>query len=248
MTRRSSSACPCVPVPLPRMKRVAPPTLNGLRLAAHPRIIGAPSHNLAAVRGWPLPCLRAVTSTSGNTPRVPPGSCLRRRAATARASIEPCRRSSTRSISTASRSTSARRSSTTSTWSRSWRRGGDIRRGGDRGSGGRDGRLLRPRRRPERARERRGARPEDDRRHLPAGHQGARRGSQVRSGRLHDRPDRPRGPRGGRGDDRARRPRTSSWSRPRPTSTSWRSRIPTGSPTSPRPRSRSMRPARSSPG
>ena len=53
------------------MKRIAPPTLSGLRLAAHPRIIGAPSHNLAAVRGWPLPCLRAVTSTSGNTPAGP---------------------------------------------------------------------------------------------------------------------------------------------------------------------------------
>ena len=43
----------------------------------------------------------------------------------------------------------------------------DLRRGGDRGAGGRDGRLLRPRRRPGRPRERCRSRPADDRRHLP---------------------------------------------------------------------------------
>ena len=77
----------------------------------------------------------------------------------------------------------------------------DLRRGGDRGARGRAGRLLGPRRRPERPRELRRAQPADDRRHLPAGDQGPRRGAQVRRGRLHDRADRPPGPRGGRGDD-----------------------------------------------
>ena len=47
------------------------------------------------------------------------GSCSRRRAATARASIAPCRPSSRRSTCTARRSTCARRSSTTSTSSSS---------------------------------------------------------------------------------------------------------------------------------
>ena len=42
--------------------------------------------------------------------------------------------------------------------------------------------------------------PADDRRHLPAGDQGPRRGAQVRRAGLHDRPHRPPGPRGGRGD------------------------------------------------
>ena len=51
----------------------------------------------------------------------------------------------------------------------------------------------------ENARQRR---PAHDRRHLPAGHQGPRRGPQVRRAGLHDRAHRPRGPRGGRGDDR----------------------------------------------
>ena len=78
----------------------------------------------------------------------------------------------------------------------------DLRRAGDRGAGGRDGRLLRPRRRPGGARERRGAAPADDRRHLPAGHQGPRRGAALRRRRIHDRDDRPRRPRGGRRDDR----------------------------------------------
>ncbi len=41
----------------------------------------------------------------------------------------------------------------------------------------------------------------DDRRHLPAGDQGARRGEEVRRRGLHDRAHRPRRPRGGRGHD-----------------------------------------------
>ena len=113
---------------------------------------------------------------------------------------------------------------------------------------GRDHRLLRPRREPGRPRRRRGARAADDRRDLPARDQGAPRGDQVRRGRLHDRARRPRRPRGGRGHDgRGARRRWCS-SRPRPTSTRSRSPIPSGSPTSRRPRSPSTRPARSSPG
>ena len=46
------------------------------------------------------------------------------------------------------------------------------------------------------------AQPAHDRRHLPAGDQGPRRGAQVRRAGLHDRPHRPPGPRGGRGDHR----------------------------------------------
>ena len=50
----------------------------------------------------------------------------------------------------------------------------------DRGPRGRDRGLLRPRRRAQRARQRRRAGPGDHRRHLPAGHQGARGGQEVR--------------------------------------------------------------------
>ena len=66
------------------------------------------------------------------------------------------------------------------------------------------------------------AQPQDDRRHLPARDQGARRGEEVRRRRLHDRADRPRGPRGGRGHDGRGAGRTSCSSRPRRTSTSSR--------------------------
>ncbi len=66
---------------------------------------------------------------------------------------------------------------------------------------GRDARLLGPRRRAVRARELRRARPQHDRRHLPARDEGARAGAPLRGRRLHDRPDRPRRPRGGRGHD-----------------------------------------------
>ena len=44
--------------------------------------------------------------------------------------------------------------------------------------------------------------PAHDRRNLPPGHQGPRRGPQVRRAGLHDRAHRSRRPRGGRGDDR----------------------------------------------
>ena len=46
------------------------------------------------------------------------------------------------------------------------------------------------------------AQPAHDRRHLPARHQGPRRGPPLRRAGLHDHPGRPRRPRGGRGDDR----------------------------------------------
>ena len=123
----------------------------------------------------------------------------------------------------------------------------DLRRGGDRGAGGRDGRLLRPRRRPGGPRQRRRPQPAHDRRHLPAGHQGPRRGPPLRRRGLHDRDDRPRGPRGGRRDDR-RGPRQH-----RPDRNRRRGRVARGprsrarSPSSPRPRSRSTRRRRSSP-
>ena len=57
---------------------------------------------------------------------TPNGSCSPPRAATAPASIAPSRPSSARSSSTARRSTCARRSSTTSTWSRQLRERGAI--------------------------------------------------------------------------------------------------------------------------
>ena len=54
---------------------------------------------------------------------------------------------------------------------------------------------------PEVYRNARGARPAGDRRHLPAGDQGAQRGAAVRRRRLHDLPGRARRPRGGRRHD-----------------------------------------------
>ena len=53
--------------------------------------------------------------------------------------------------------------------------------------GGRDGRLLRARRRAVGARERRRAPAEHDRRDLPARHEGARPGAPLRRRRLHGR-------------------------------------------------------------
>ena len=70
-------------------------------------------------------------------------------------------------------------------------------------------------------------RPADDRRDLPARHEGPPRGAEVRRRGLHDRPHRPLGPRGGRGHDGRGARATSSSSRPRPTSTRSRSRTPT---------------------
>ena len=73
-----------------------------------------------------------------------------------------------------------------------------------------------------------GARAEDHRRDLPAGHQGAPRGAPLRRRRLRHPADRPRGPRGGRGhrrrgsrahparaDPRGRRQRSRCATRPR---------------------------------
>ena len=78
----------------------------------------------------------------------------------------------------------------------------DLRRGARRHDPrGRHHRLLRPRRLAGRPRRRQAAQPVHARRHLPAGHQGPRRGEEVRRRGLHDRPHRPRRPRGGRGHD-----------------------------------------------
>ena len=68
--------------------------------------------------------------------------------------------------------------------------------------------------------------PEDHRRDLPAGHQGAPRGEAVRRRGLRHPADRPRGPRGGRGHRRARRPSTSSSCRAPTTSPTSRSATP----------------------
>ena len=111
---------------------------------------------------------------------------------------------------------------------------------------GRDHGLLRPRRVAGRARRRRAPRPADDRRDVPAGHQGPPRGGQVRRRGLHDRADRPRRATRRSRARPARRPTTSCSCRPRRTSTRSRSPIPTRSPTSRRPRCRSTRRARSS--
>ena len=175
-------------------------------------------------------------------------SCSRRPAAIARASTVPCRQSSRRWTSTAprlraqgDRPQQARRQGAGQAW-------GDLRRPGDRGARGRGRRLLRPRGRAERAGEREGARAAHDRRHLPAGDQGPRRGAQVRRGGLHDHPRRPRGPRGGRGDDR----RGAGQHRSRPVRRRGRRRssstTPTTSRSSPRRPCRSTRPPASSPG
>ena len=113
-------------------------------------------------------------------------------------------------------------------------------------SRGRDHRLLRPRRVAGGPRRRRAPRPADDRRDLPAGDQGPPRGGQVRRRGLHDRADRPRRPRGGRGHDgRGARPHRAR-RRPRRTWTARGPRSGRRSPTSPRPRCRSTRRARSS--
>ena len=173
--------------------------------------------------------------------------CSPRRADTARAWTVPCRRSNARSTPTARPCMCARRSSTTSTSSQRLReRGRDLRGRADRGAGGRAVRVLRPRRRPQRARRRAGAWPAHDRRHLSAGDQGPSRGRALRAGGLHDRARRPRGPRGGRRHDgrgaRADRARGERGRRRR----ARRSRTPSGSPTSPRRRSRWTKPTRSS--
>ena len=196
-------------------------------------------------RGNPRSPVRALT-------RVPCGRWLNassspRRAATAQASSAPSRPSSARSSTTARPSTSASRSSTTSTSCATSRRAGaifveeetEVPRGRDR-------RLLGARRRAVGVRELRAARPQRDRRRLPARDEGARAGAPLRGRGLHGRPHRARGTRGGRGHDgRGARARPCSSRRrggggaraPRPTRSS---------PTSRRRRSRSTRRARSS--
>ena len=79
------------------------------------------------------------------------------------------------------------------------RQGRGLRRGAGRSAVGLDRDLLRPRRIPRRAPRSRRARPQGLRRHLPAGHQGARRSlAHARAGPRSDH-DRPRGPPRGRG-------------------------------------------------
>ena len=160
-------------------------------------------------RGW---------QRSPRTPRS--GYCSPRRADTAPASIAPCRRSSARSTCTARPSTCARRSSTTNTSSSSSRSAA-------RSSSRRSPRFRREARRvlgprcgAQRARELGRPPAADDRRDLPARHQGARRGAEVRGAGVHDRPHRARGPRGSRGDHRRgarqHRPRADGRRRRRP--------------------------------
>ena len=134
---------------------------------------------------------------------LPSASCSPPRAATAPASTAPCRRSSTRSTCTGRRSTCARRSSTTSTWSSSSAKRGAI--FVEEETEVPEGELVvfsahgvAPSVHANAA----AAQPAHDRRHLPAGDQGPRRGAQVRRAGLHDRAHRPPGSRGGRGDHR----------------------------------------------
>ena len=77
----------------------------------------------------------------------------------------------------------------------------DLRRHRGRGAGRLDDRLLGARRRAVGERRLRGARPQRDRRDLPARDEGARAGAALCRGRLHRRPDRPCRPRGGRRHD-----------------------------------------------
>ena len=124
------------------------------------------------------------------------------------------------------------------------------RRGLRRERGGRPARRaarpLGPRRRPARARARDAAAAPDDRRDLPLVAKVHAAVRAVRGRGLHHPARRPRRPRRGRRHARARRRRRRSSSRRSPTPSA--SRWPTqhASPTSPRPRSRSTRPPRSS--
>ena len=176
-------------------------------------------------------------------------SCSPLRAATAPASTAPCRPSSARSSCTA-RPVYVRKEIVHNKHvvAQLRERGGDLRgRARRHDPRGRRHRVLRPRRLAGRPRRRRAPLPAHDRRDLPAGDQGPPRGGEVRRRRLHDRADRPRRPRGGRGHDgggaRAHRARRDRGRRRRAA----RSRTPSASPTSPRPRCRSTRRARSSP-
>ena len=139
--------------------------------------------------------------------RPPSASCWPSPAATAPASTAPSRPSSRRSSSTARPSTCASRSCTTCTSSR-------RSRSAARSSSTRPTRCPRARSscsprtasRPAVREEARDAAAAHDRRHLPAGHQGAPGGQAVRPRGLRHPADRPRGPRGGRGHRPARRP------------------------------------------
>ena len=171
----------------------------------------AAATRLAAAQGGPqgLEWLHLPWMTC---PCQPGESCSRSRAVTARASTARCRPSSTRSNvrraglrPQADRAQPARRPGPGAA-----RR--DLRRGDRRGARGRCGGLLRPRRGPGGARGgRQDRKPAHDRRHLPAGHQGAQRGQAVRRRGLRHPADRPRGPRGGRRHHRRGARPASSW-------------------------------------
>ena len=130
-------------------------------------------------------------------------SCSPPRAATARASTGPSSRSRRRSSSTARRSTSASRSSTTSTSSRrSRQRGAIFVDETDEVPEGAPVIFSAHGVSPAVHEEAAASRPAHDRRHLPAGDQGAPRGAPLRRRRLRHPAHRPRGPRGGRGHRR----------------------------------------------
>ena len=137
--------------------------------------------------------------------------CSRPPAATARGSTGPCRRWSAPSSSTARPCTSARRSCTTSTSSSSCASG--VRSSSSSETEVPEGETVVFSAHgvaPSVHANAGDARAEDDRRHLPAGDQGARGGQEVRRRRPHDRADRPRGPRGGGGHHGRGARRTSS--------------------------------------
>src|SRR2546429_695722 len=92
-----------------------------VRLLAHFRLLPYRRRACRLVDSTPrYPLRRCLLRPPGPPSRRPRREfCSRPRAATARGSTVPCRRSNRRSTSTGRRSTCARRSSTTSTWSRS---------------------------------------------------------------------------------------------------------------------------------
>ena len=219
-----------------RRRELAPPGALGRRhgvRVARRRRARAPADDAAGRARH----ARATSSTARRAPRSPPGArsarCARRarcsrrwaqrarpargharrlRAHRAPASRARSRSSSARSSSAAPRSTCASRSSTTRhVVGELERRGAVFVDDVDEVPARRDGDLLRPRRLAGGARARRRARARRDRRDLPAGRQGPRRGAPLRRRGLPDRARRPRGPRGGRGHGRrgARRTRAS---------------------------------------
>ena len=190
-----------------------------------PRMCGSPAVGRAARARTVTPRrpeagVRPLARARTPATRRASASCSPSPAATAPASTGPSRPSSRRSSSTAPRCTCASRSCTTCTSCETLDRARrDLRRRDRRGAGGRARRVLRARR---------VARPcttqaadrelRTDRRHLPAGHEGAPGGEAVRPRGLRHPARRPRRARGGRGHRGRGARRTSSSSRPPPTS------------------------------